>query len=301
MTPPTLGLAIFFLMTFGTCIFAESPPTVSPPAKDTSPPKIVVYKTVTDQGQQRPLRLFIFEPPDRSPPRPAIILFHSGGWDHGSPRNSYDMARRFARAGLVAICAEYRLIGEKGADNGNTVFESVRDARSAVRYLRSHASELGIDAKRIVAAGGSAGGHLALSTASFEGDSVDDPNDDLSISPKPRALVLFNPVVDTSPAGYGNQKLGGRWQELSPLHHVQAGLPPAIMFHGTADRVAPFVGAQRYTDATLAAGNICEFHPQEGAGHGDYRKEPVFTEVISLTLAFLERQNVLTASQVMAP
>src|SRR5439155_382516 len=128
-----------------------------------------------------------------------------------------------------------------------TVFDCVKDARSAVRYVRAHAGELGIDPQNIIVSGGSAGGHLAVATAIFSG--VDEVGEDTSVSPVPNALVLLFPVIDTSKEGYGNAKIGERWKELSPAHNVRSGLPPTIIFHGTGDTTCPFKGAQMFHDA----------------------------------------------------
>ena len=93
-----------------------------------------------------------------------------------------------------------------------TVFECVKDARAAMRYVRSHAPELGIDPDKIVFNGATAGGHLAAATAMFDG--VDHADDDLTLSCRPDAMVLFSPVIDTSAVGYGQAKIGERWKEL---------------------------------------------------------------------------------------
>ena len=91
---------------------------------------------------------------------------------------------------MVAICAEYRIKSK----HGTTPFECVDDGKSAVRWIREHADDLGIDPNKIVAAGGSAGGHVAACTAVINGYETNSEN--MDISSKPNALVLFNPVID---------------------------------------------------------------------------------------------------------
>ena len=93
---------------------------------------------------------------------------------------------------MVAIVADYRVSGR----HRTSAFEAMADAKSALRWVRAHSAELGIESNRIVAAGGSAGGHIALSAAVF--DAYDEPDEDKTISSKPNALVLFNPAVDTT-------------------------------------------------------------------------------------------------------
>lgn len=227
---------------------------------DTKPTRQVVYKKVGD----RELNLEIFEPAGLKPgdKRACFVAIHGGGWTSGSPRSMYAFTDHCAKLGMVAISVQYRLYKAK---TPVTVFECVKDARAALRYVRAHAAELGIDPHKIVANGASAGGHLAASTAMFDG--VDHADEDLSVSCHPDALVLFSPVIDTSLEGYGNAKIGERWKELSPAHQVRAGLPPILLFHGTGDATTPFKGAQLFTEAMQKAGNRIELVAPADAIH----------------------------------
>lgn len=251
------------------------------------PTQVVVYKKVGD----RRLRLNVFEPDgwkatDR---RACFLSIHGGGWVGMSPRRQYPFAAHFARLGMVGICVEYRLA--KSAPDV-TVFDCVRDSRSAMRYVRAHAAELGVDPQKIVVNGGSAGGHLAASTALFDG--IDQPGEDISVSAMPNAVVLFFPVIDTSQEGYGNRLIGDRWREISPLARVRPGLPPTILFHGTGDTVTPFKGAQAFHDAMLKAGNRCELVVKEGAGHGYLMHDRTcYDETLRKTEAFLASSGFL--------
>jgi acetyl esterase/lipase len=223
------------------------------------PARRIVYKKIAD----RELHLDVFEPKDLKPgdQRPCFVSIHGGGWTSGAPRSMYRFAQHCTELGMVAISVEYRLYKAK---TDITVFECVKDARSAMRYVRAHAKELGIDPQKIAVNGASAGGHLAAATAMFP---FDEPGEDTSVSCVPNAMLLFSPVIDTSTEGYGNAKIGERWEELSPAHKVRAGLPPTIVFHGTGDTTTPFKGAQLFSDAMLRAGNQCELVKQEGAIH----------------------------------
>jgi len=207
-----------------------------------------------------------------------------------SPRRQYPFVAHFAKLGMVGICIEYRLVKPK---SGVTVFDCVKDGRSAVRYVRSHAAGLGVDPQKLIANGGSAGGHIAAGTALFDG--VDEAGEDTSVSCVPNALVLYFPVIDTSKEGYGNAKIGERWQEISPLHHVKPGVPPTIIFHGTGDTVTPFKGAKAFHHAMLKAGNRCELVVNESGKHGYlmfdralYEETLCKTEAFLKTLGFLE-------------
>ena len=251
------------------------------------PTRVVVYKTIGD----RELHLNIFEPKgwQSTDRRACFFTIHGGGWSGLSPRRQYPFAAHFAKLGMVSIAIDYRLF-KRGF--GTTVFDCVKDSRSAMRYVRAHAAELGIDPQKIIANGGSAGGHLAASAALFDG--VDEAGEDTSVSCIPNAMVLYFPVIDTSKEGYGASKIGSRWQEISPVHHVRPGVPPTLILHGTGDTVTPFKGAQAFHDAMLKAGNRCELVPTEGAAHGYLmRKQAPYEEALQRTEAFLVSVGLL--------
>jgi acetyl esterase/lipase len=241
----------------------ESPliSVLTPLAEKAKPTHRVIYKTVGD----RKLHLHIFEPEGHQATdrRPVFLAIHGGGWTGGNAPGFYPFAEHFAEQGMVGISLEYRL---RNASDGTTVFDCVRDARSAVRWLRENADDLGIDPAKIVAMGGSAGGHLAVSTALF--DKVNEDSDPADVSARPDAMILMYPVIDTSANGYGQVKLGDRWRELSPVHNVRGDLPPALIFHGTADAVTPYVGAKTFHDLSVAAGNTSTLITFPGGRHG---------------------------------
>lgn len=247
----------------------------------------LAYKTVDG----RELKLHFFNPPNLAPSeqRAAFVVIHGGGWSGGEPRWFYPIADHFAKRGLVGVSIEYRLLSKSSK---TTVFDCVKDGRSAIRFLRSHAGELGIDPNRIIVAGGSAGGHVAVGTALF--DRIDDPNDDVLVSAVPDALILLYPVIDTSDKGYGQKKIGDAWRELSPMDHVRAGLPPTLTFHGDADRVTPYPGAARFHELMLAAGNdsILVTHP--GGDHGYLIFDlDLYRNFLAQTTSFLKARAII--------
>jgi acetyl esterase/lipase len=277
--------------------FAQSP-APAPTAKQTNdyvatlaaplkPTKLLVYKKIAD----RELQLHVFQPEGwkASDKRGCYITIHGGGWTGMGPERMYPFADHYAKLGLVSFSVQYRLARAK---TGVTVFDCVKDARSAVRYIRSHAGELGIDPDKIIVSGGSAGGHLAAATAMF--DAVNEDGEDAKVSSTPNALILLFPVIDTSKEGYGNTRIGERWKELSPAHNVRAGLPPTITFHGTGDTTTPFKGAQVFHEAMLKAGNRSELVVNEGGAHGYLmRTQPLFDECLAKSDAFLRSLSLL--------
>ena len=258
-------------------------------AQALEPDRKVTYKTV---GTVK-LKLDVFNPQGLAPTdrRPAICFFFGGSWNNGKPAQFHQQARDLADLGMVAFAANYRVKRR----NQTTPFESVRDAKSAVRWIRQHAAELGVDPQRIVASGGSAGGHLAVCTAVIQGE--EDKGEDLAISSVPDAVVAFNPVLDTTAKGFGLTSVGeDRQFDISPCHQVRPGIPPTLVLHGTADRIVPFENAERFTRLMREAGNGCDLDAYEGQDHAffnhrNYRKKikdpKIYGQCMKTTVAFL--------------
>ena len=221
---------------------------------------------------------------------PAIVFFFGGGWVKGDPSQFQFQAEYLATRGMVAFCPDYRTQSR----HSTTPFESVKDAKSAIRYLKIHGDELGIDINRIVASGGSAGGHLAACTAVI--DDINEAADDLTVSSVPMLLVLFNPVVDTGKKGYGQQKLAGREFELSPVHHLTPDVPETLIMHGKADTIVPYENVHRFNYLMKQQGNKSTLVGYKKQGHGffNYSKSPkYFKKTLAKTEAFLDRHNLL--------
>lgn len=252
------------------------------------PTRKIVYKTVGD----RELHLDLFEPEGLKPSdrRACFVFIHGGGWGGGEPRRMYTYCDHFAKLGLLCASLQYRLIS-KGPP-ATTPFDSVKDGRSAIRYIKAHAAQLGVDPEKIVVAGGSAGGHVAAATALF--DDVNDETDNPSVTATPAALVLFYPVIDTGPQGYGNAKCGANWKQISPVDHVRAGLPPTLVFHGTGDTVTPFAGAKLFDERMKAVGNRCELVVNDGGVHGYFLYDrKLYDGAVARTEEFLRSLGLL--------
>ncbi|WFB35836.1 alpha/beta hydrolase [Kiritimatiellota bacterium B12222] len=249
------------------------------------PVATLVYKEVDG----RKLGLHIFEPPEGlSSPRPCVLLIHSGGWTHGSPQKYFRIAKPLSEMGVVVAVMEYRFIDET-IQPSIGVLDAVEDAQDAMRYLYAHTRELNIDPKRLLAVGGSAGAHLAAGLALF--DDLSDANDPSAY--RPVALVLFNPVIDTSEVGYGNRLLGDQWEKFSPLHQLKPGFPPTLIFHGTGDQVAPYEGSRAFAEKAEANGDICLLITNEGGDHGYYNQSPIFNETMDAIQSFCEEHGFL--------
>ncbi len=226
------------------------------------PDKTVVYKS-TPQGDLK-INIFLPENVKQGAPRAAIVFFFGGGWVGGAPTQFYPHCRHLAERGMVAFSAEYRIKNK----HKTTPFECVEDGKSAIRWVREHAEQWNIDPNRIAAGGGSAGGHVAASTALIAGLDAEDENK--KIRSTPDAMVLFNPVLDTTETGWkgGFKRLGARCKELSALHYINDKTPTTVIFHGTADTTVPYENAERFQKIMKEHGNRCELHGYPDRKHG---------------------------------
>jgi acetyl esterase/lipase len=254
-----------------------------------APDKSVVYKTIDGVD----LKLHIFNPPNHesTDKRPAIVFFFGGGWNSGSPSQFYPHCKHLAELGMVAMAAEYRV----KKTHGTSPIECVKDGKSAVRWIRTHAAELGIDSDRLAAGGGSAGGHVAAAIAALPG--FNEEGEDLSVSCMPAALVLFNPVFDNGPDGYGYDRVQEYWQNFSPLHNLHKGMPPTVVFLGTDDKHIPIETAEKYKQKMDALGARCDLHIYAGRPHGffNYKNPEDYAETVHKMDHFLISLGLLPA------
>ena len=225
--------------------------------------KEFVYKQ-TPQGE---LKIYVHLPKGwtAGDKRPAIVFFFGGGWRSGTVEQFRPQAEYLAQRGMVAARADYRVRSR----HGTTPDKCVEDAKSAVRWLRANAAKLGIDPQRIVASGGSAGGHIAACTVTVPG--FDAPGEDTSISCRPNLLVLFNPVLNTVPVGeqFGMGELA---RSISPNHHLSKDVPPTIIFFGTEDRFNE--GGKEFIAKAAELGFQARMHMAPGQPHGFFNRSP---------------------------
>ncbi|MBI4623572.1 MAG: alpha/beta hydrolase [Verrucomicrobia bacterium] len=259
------------------------------------PDKSMVFKK-TPQGD---LKLYCFLPKDwkAEDKRPGIVFWFGGGFVGGTPTQFYAKAEYLASRGLVCVCAEYRVKNT----HGTGLDKCAEDARSAMRWVKQHAPELGVDPGRVIASGGSAGGTLSLLAALGAGPDATD--DDISISPKPCALVLFNPAQGEAVMS----RIGGEGAErervvrlIAPLNEPQKGLPPAIFFFGTADQL--LIPSRAFCEKSIALGNRCELWTAEGMPHGFFNRQPWHDATLRKADEFLTALGYLKGEpQIKAP
>lgn len=267
-------------------------PSMAAPDKqpsDPQRPQVVPYKKTTNaQGEPVTLNMHIFNPANHTPndKTPCIVFFFGGGWTSGSPTQFYSHCQYLAEQGMVAMTAEYRVENR----HQTSPIQSLNDAKSAIRWARQHACELGVDPNHLAAGGGSAGGHLAAATGSSEG--FEEAGEDVTVSSRPDALVLFNPVIDNGPNGWGYERVKPQWKEFSPYHNVTAKTPPTVIFLGTKDKYVPVQTAETYKEMMEKQNRTCRLFLYDGQPHGffNYRdgKNPYYQKTVDEMVRFLE-------------
>lgn len=268
-------IIFLFLCLLADPLFAQSsyPPTFSEARVET-------YRKIDSTE----LKLWIFGESDPKVPKPAIVFFFGGGWNSGSPEQFESQARHFAKRGMIAITADYRVKSRHGVQ----VVECVKDAKAAIAWIRENAQRIGIDPNKIAAAGGSAGGHLAACTGTINGLGSDD---------RPNAMVLFNPACTLAPiagwqspeakAGLSVERLGVEAQVISPAHHIGPHTPPTLILHGTKDTTVPYASVVAFESVMKKTGRPCKLVGYEGDGHGFFNRGEYYSKTLDETDAFL--------------
>lgn len=226
---------------------------------------------------------------------PAMVFYFGGGWNGGDIKQFEPHAKYFSKRGMVCILVDYRVRDRQKT----TPFESLKDAKTSIRYIREHANKFHIDTAKIVAAGGSAGGHLAAATALI--DDYNEKTDNPTINCIPNALVLFNPVIDNGPGGYGFERIRAAYKNFSPLHNIKAGMPPTVIFLGTNDDLIPVETAKYFQKAMEKVKSKSALHLYEGQKHGFfnyknfefYKKTVIETDEFLQSIGYLQKNPIV--------
>ena len=218
------------------------------------------YKSVNGED----LGAYIFRSQGTDAPAsgsPAALFFCSSTWDNGLVSQFAPHAIYLASRGMTGILIDYRVTARFP---GCSPMDASADARSAVRWVRAHAKDLGVDPNKLAGCGGSAGAHAILSAAMLRDG--DDPADNKSVSCAPNAAILFNPILDTSVKGIFSDRFPDKKsaKRASLMRHVRRKLPPMLLIHGTTDRVVPFEHSVRFRKKNWWRRNVCKLLPYEG-------------------------------------
>jgi len=214
---------------------------------------------------------------------PVVIYIHGGGWVRGTKDGSVLSALPYLAMGYSVVNVEYRLADVSLAP------AAIEDCRCALRWVVGHAKDYNFDVGRIVIAGASAGGHLALTTGMIPTSAGFDRICQEQGEPRIAAIVDFFGITDVADLLDGPNKkpfpetwpytvqwLGNQANRdavakaASPLTYVRAGVPPTIAIHGDADPLVPYAHSTRLNDALQKAGVAHELVTVPGGGHGNF-------------------------------
>jgi acetyl esterase/lipase len=250
----------------------------------------VVYATVGE----RSLKLDVYRPPDRN--GAGVLLVHGGGWSRGSKDMLVEHCRALASQGFVAMAQEYRLTGEAPFP------ANIHDVKRAIRWARSHSNEWGFDPERLCLGGHSAGAHLVLLAAGTPNDArLDPPEGTGGISAKVAAVAAIYPPTrfhlgearssGSLPARVlpGADASAEAAALASPMAHVTADYPPAMLLHGDADKVVPVSASRRFEERVRAEGGKVDLHIFAGLPHGFANHPAIRPTMMSLIGAFFRR------------
>jgi acetyl esterase/lipase len=216
------------------------------------------------------------------PNKAAVVFVVSGGWisDHAMLQSvGPDLERMFVDGGFTVFEVVH------GAQPRFKVAEIVDQVRTAVRFVRAHAADYGIDTNRVGVSGISTGGHLALMVAGSPDSPVNAvaaiaPPTDLANWGKPAfvltddpQLSMFIPALGFDPKAPKND-VEALAKQLSPITYVNAKYPPTLIIHGDSDKVVPFQQARAMDRALAKAGVEHKLEVISGGGHDDKTFEP---------------------------
>ena len=213
---------------------------------------------------------------------PGIIMFHGGGWGGGKRDQFRYLCHYFAKRGLVAATVSYRLATKADNGEGSRKRVCIRDAKSAIRWYKQHAKKLGIDAQRIIAGGGSAGGHVSLlATTNPE---LNDPHDNREYDTSVVAYLLFNPALGMADA---------KDSEVDFLQHIRPDFPPAIVFFGSEDEKWLKGWNAAYTKMQSLDIRSVELWIAEAQEHSFFNKQPWQDMTIRASDEFLKALGLI--------
>src|SRR5262249_38235265 len=221
--------------------------------------------------------------PKRAPP-PVVIFIHGGGWVQGTKEASVMRGvLPYVAMGYSVVNVEYRLA------NVSLAPAAIEDCRCALRWVVAHAKDYNLDVNRIVVAGESAGGHLAVTTGIISPSARLDRSCLTTSEPRVAAIVDFYGITDIADLldGPGKKPFPESWpytvqwlgnqpnradvaKVSSPLTYVRAGVPPTISIHGDADPLVPYAHSTRLQEALQKAGVAHELITVPSGGHGNF-------------------------------
>lgn len=253
----------------------------------------IIYSQATLRNANRPLKMTLLVPRTQEA-KPAIVYYPGGGFTSANHEKFIEMRMALAKAGFVVAAAEYRTVPDRYP-------ALINDAKAAVRYLRAHARQFGIDPQRIGVIGDSAGGYVAQMMGTTNGENQFDTGDFTEVSSDVQAAVTIYGISNLMNIGEGYSEAiqevhkspavteallihgpafadfageiilsdSQKALEASPIGHIKQGMPPFLIMHGSADKLVSPVQSEQFYRALTEKGNQADFIEVEGAGHGD--------------------------------
>ena len=248
-------------------------------------------------GSDPKQKLDVCRPAAPHPPARGVLLIHGGGWIAGDKAEFLGFCALAAQHGMVGIPVNYRLMA---GPTGPTWPAPLQDVQLAVRWVRAHAAELGVDPERVCAVGNSAGGQLAVFLAALAAIAPGDQADQLpAVSPRVACAIDVSGPVDLARWPFSPQfaprlfgelagpALAEAEQGASPLARVTAATAPVMVIQGAADPLVPAEQA-RLLAAALRAHGVPAWLIEHPGGHGfQGLPPPQVTALLQLELAFL--------------
>ncbi len=200
----------------------------------------------------------------------AVVIFPGGGYEIRAPHEGKGYAEFLAAAGIAAFVVDYRVSPHRFP-------LPLLDARRAVRFVRAHAAEYGIDPHRVAVMGSSAGGHLAATCATYRGTFAEEQTDEIDREDcRPDAQILCYPVIcapsEIAHIGSWQNLLGGSdpalEQRIDPAQNVGEDTPPAFIWHTADDNCVHVANAYTYATALRAHNIPVEMHIFPHGPHG---------------------------------
>lgn len=302
-------LSLFASMAENRVSNRETMSTMSVEITDTVPIDVhsgIAYSHVLSPRVDHLLRMTILVPRTRQP-KPAIVYYPGGGFTSSNYDRFIGWRMALAQAGFVVAAVEYRVVPERYP-------APIIDAKAAIRYLRAHAAELGIDPTRIGVLGNSAGGYISQMVATTNGEKEFDQGDNLDQSSEVQAAATIYGIsnllnigegysdaiqkIHASPAvaeallvnGVATKYPGAsifsnpeKALAASPMGHIKENMPPFLIMHGSADRLVSPVQSEQLYKALVEKGNQVDYVVVEKADHGDiyWYQQPIIDKLVN--------------------
>lgn len=260
----------------------------------------IVYK----EADGEPIKLDVYLPKVRKYEKsPVVVYIHGGGWTEGDkrlkPATWGYMFDKLGEEGYAGVSINYRLLVGRNAANFTA---PVIDCQDALRWLVKHGERYGLDTDRIIVAGSSAGGHLAL-MAGLAADGLFPGDPQLAgFSANVRAILSWYGVTDLTkmldraapPPELTAEQFAALLRTISPINHLHENAPPMLLMHGLDDSVVPYTQSSEFYEAGRSLGLDVRYVPVKHAEHsyrpaGDSAIEPSLDEILHMTMDFIRR------------